>query len=106
MKFEQVIQAIRDGKQVLVDNYDPIIQSKWTSENSICLNLLLSDKWEIVPEYVDFAEAWKAYEEGKTIKSLGDSRWQTEKYSKKISQDFCAFTAKEIRGKWGILEGE
>ena len=56
--------------------------------------------WQIVPEYVDFAEAWKAYENGKTIQDMF-----THLYNKKEERcRFVDFDSKSIRGKWLILE--
>ena len=62
--------------------------------------------WQIVPEYVDFAEAWKAYEAGKKI--------QPEAFVNKkafIKKNFelnfdNSFKESYIRGKWLILEDE
>ena len=99
MKFEQVIQAIRDGRQVKIRGYDPIETSVWSGNKTLYLKDLLGDDWEIVPEHVDFAEAWKAYEEGKTIKSIpcDAEYWVTDGI-------VDAFTSEQIRGKWLILE--
>lgn len=57
-----------------------------------------------VPEYVDFAEAWKAYEEGKTIQSVIKSN-PFDTYKKSEDTNRGIFTD-EIRGKWLILEDE
>ena len=57
--------------------------------------------WEIVPEYVDFAEAWNAYEEGKCVKSITGYV-----YSLKDESNIDGLLIKEIRGKWLILEDE
>ena len=63
--------------------------------------------WEIVPEYVDFAEAWKAYDAGKTIKSEFWGSCDVITKNKEPIRDsiyrWC-FTPAEIRGKWLILE--
>ena len=89
MKFEQVIQAIRNGKQVKVADFDPIEVSKWTGEQSISLKLLLSNDWQIVPEYVDFAAALKAYRNSATIKSITG-----EKYSPKREDEILCVNLK------------
>ena len=55
--------------------------------------------WQILPELVSFDEAWKAYESGKTIKSIpGDAEhWLTDGI-------VDAFTSDQIRGKWQIID--
>ena len=57
--------------------------------------------FEIVPEYVDFAEALKAYRNSATIKSSTG-----EKYSLKREDETLCVNLKEIEGKWLILEDE
>ena len=83
-----------DGKQFVFINSDGESDRVYD-----CLNY--SDDWQIVPEFVDFAEAWKAYEDGKTIKSIpcDAEYWVTDGI-------VDAFTSEQIRGKWLILEDE
>ena len=57
--------------------------------------------WQIVPEYVDFATALKAYRNSATIKSITG-----EKYSLKREDETLCVNLKEIEGKWLILEDE
>ena len=58
------------------------------------------EDWEIVPEYVDFAEAWKAYESGKAIQStISGAKYKQNRIG---GQMFIT----DIRGKWLILEDE
>lgn len=60
-----------------------------------------SSDWEIVPEYVDFAEAWKAYEDGKRIRSVAS---ECEWLKSTVGSAYHSFSTTEIRGKWLILE--
>ena len=55
--------------------------------------------WQIVPEYVDFAEAWKAYQKEKVIQSVQTGNKKNKSCG--ILQKFDEF---EISGKWLILE--
>ena len=57
--------------------------------------------WQIVPEYVSFTEAWKAFENGKIVQST-----QTGNKKKKSDNILQKFDEHEIRGKWLILEDE
>ena len=52
-------------------------------------------------EYVDFAEAWKAYEKGRVIQAA-----QTGNKKKKLLGLVQMFDEFEIRNKWLILEDE
>ena len=65
----------------------------------------IHDGWQIVPEYVDFATAWKAYEEWPDRKTIQD---EFGKKYKKIQNgcNFNFFGETAIRGKWLILEDE
>ena len=57
--------------------------------------------WKIVHEYVDFAEAWKAYEQGKRIRSVQSGCT----YDKKGEMfTIIIITTVEIRGQWIVLE--
>jgi len=51
--------------------------------------------WRIVPKTVDFATAWKAYEEGKTIQDDEGFTYNED--------DDPEFTSAAIRGPWLIL---
>jgi len=52
-------------------------------------------EWRIVPKTVDFATAWKAYEEGKTIQDDEGFTYNED--------DDPEFTSAAIRGPWLIL---
>lgn len=58
--------------------------------------------WEIVANKVDFNTAWKAYEEGYTIKSEKGYRFNK---SQEKSLIYMMFPREEIRGEW-IIENE
>lgn len=60
------------------------------------------DGWEIVPEYVDFFTAWKAYEsdDRKTIQDAKGKKYR--KIQNGCDMNFFGETA--ISGKWLILE--
>lgn len=62
--------------------------------------------WEIVPECVDFAEAWKAYENGNKVESVFSRIKFKINISNKGNRPQHYFSDREIRGKWLILEDE
>ena len=67
--------------------------------------LVFENHWEIVPEYVDFAEAWKAYENGKGLRSCTDGHdWIKEAETEFGRSNMKSFSRNNIRGKWLILE--
>lgn len=62
---------------------------------------------EKVSQTVSFAEAWKAYEEGKRIKSVNWSETEMKlPYIRNSHEKHChvSLRASEIRGQWIILE--
>lgn len=63
------------------------------------------DGWQIVPKYVDFAEAWKAYEKGKEIVSVSHNNIK-RRYGTYVNDKNVRFLPEEIRGKWLITEDE
>lgn len=125
MTKNEALKAAIDGKQVKAPLWDDGIYLVWESgtfkiyssylkggasiygsrfsENPVCH--AVDDGWQIVPKYVDFAEAWKAYESGKTIKCVHYSQ-QYKKSWFTCPAKPCTFTENEIRGKWLILEDE
>ena len=60
--------------------------------------------WQIVPEYVDFAEAWKAYEEGKTVHSVFSDINYNKHWEGTKPSHIPSILTTEIRGEWIILE--
>ena len=54
-------------------------------------------------KYVDFAEAWKAYDNGKRIRSVAS---ECEWLKSTVGSAYHSFSTTEIRGKWVILEDE
>ena len=88
-----------DGEKFILTNGDVS-----TNAGSPAFALAHKDGWKIVPEYVDFATAWKAHEEGKTIQSVINSK-PFDTYKKSEDTNRGIFTD-EIRGKWLILEDE
>lgn len=111
MTKNEALKAAIDGKKIRLPHFHKQEYVVWHEtcfafhyENghlekaTFCLER--NDNWEIVPEYVDFAEAWKAYENGKAIQSTSSG----EKYQNKQYGAFIRVDA--IRGKWLILEDE
>ena len=114
MTKNEALKAAIDGKKVRLPHFHQQEYVVWHEtcfafhyENghlekaTFCLER--NDNWEIVSEYVDFAEAWKAYEAGKTIKAKSGCTY--------TSADTCGFAKitmiiDDIRGKWLILEDE
>lgn len=74
---------------------------KYKSGREVKCWLLGDCEWEIVPEYVDFATAWKAYEAGKIIKGESGKEYQRNEH-----EHHWRFSTDDIRGKWIILEDE
>lgn len=61
--------------------------------------MLETYEWTKQPKFVDFAEAWDAYEEGKTIRP-----WAYTHTLKKAETRYDTFTSAQIRGKWEVLD--
>lgn len=113
MTKNEALKAAIDGKKVTnrnlregdyvywEDNCFMFYSARLNEHSRAESSLTLVDGWELVPEYVDFATAWKAYEAGKTIKSIpcDAEYWVTDGI-------VDAFTSEQIRGKWLVLEDE
>lgn len=81
-----------DGEKFILTNGDVSMDADGPA-------LAHEDGWQIVPEYVDFKTAWRAYEEGKLIQSKDGTIHKRSK-----EEPIGWFAAQEIRGKWQILE--
>ena len=68
---------------------------------NVAADVIGEDEWEIVLETVSFAEAWAAYEQGKSVRSIYGV-WN-KKYER---DDTRMLRLSEIRGAWVILEAE
>ena len=115
MTKNEALKAAIDGKKIRNDRWMPecylcfkenqffVIGPSAPEGNSLHSNGLAysTGNWQIVPEYVDFAEALKAYRNSATIKSITG-----EKYSLKREDESLCVNLKEIEGKWLILEDE
>ena len=115
MTKNEALKAAIDGKKVRNERWVPecylcfkenqffVIGPSAPEGNSLHANGLnySTGKWQIVPEYVDFAYAWKAYEDGKKVQSF-----KGYVYEKLFNQDRfqVCFTMDEIRGQWQILD--
>lgn len=76
----------------------------YTGEATVQIGLEQFNDWEIVPEYVDFATEWKAYEEGKMIKCCHYGQSYKKGLHDRCPANPIKFSTSEIRGKWLILE--
>ena len=108
MKKNESLKAAIDGKKVSHKSWDSNFYITWdgslfrTEVGEIYYFKHACDsEWQIVPEYVDFAEAWNAYEKGRVIQAA-----QTGNKKKKLLGLVQMFDEFEIRGKWLILEDE
>ena len=111
MTKNEALKEVIDGKKVRNTNWSqPNLDRIWFNGKQFMFGhegceLLLdcaSDYdtgWEIVPEYVDFAMAWKAYQKEKVIQSVQTGNKKNKSCG--ILQKFDEF---EISGKWLILE--
>lgn len=108
MTKNEALKAAIDGKRISHKSWDSKFYITWDgslfrTENgeTYYFNHACLIDWQIVPDTVDFATAWKAWDrERKTIKSLS-SQNVFNKGSNKCS---AIFDAQEIRGQWIILE--
>ena len=104
MTKTEALKAAIDGKKVSVNIFAIKWNGKYFSDDDgleYCIATLPDNGWQIVPEYVDFAEAWKAYEKGRVIQAA-----QTGNKKKKLLGLVQMFDEFEIRNKWLILEDE
>lgn len=110
MTKNEALKAAIDGKKIVHPSFcdDSYVYFNGRQFMRSCINpkddfaigdsMHPTDGYEIVIEYVGFAEAWEAYEEGKEVKSNSSNwhkRWEHEDTSVLLS---------DIRGKWLILE--
>lgn len=68
--------------------------------NNIACPVIGEDVWEIVPDYVDFAEAYKQYKNGRAIQPCTGELYQKDS---NYYDNLCV-REKEIDGKWVISE--
>lgn len=117
MKKNEALKAAIDGKKVSHKSWDSNFYITWdgslfrTEVGEIYYFKHACDsEWQIVPEYVDFAEAWNAYEKGKKIlpQRWVKDRKDSDYYQKSLTLTELdrVFTDRDIRGKWLILEDE
>ena len=98
-------KGYRENNLIYFDGEKFVLTDGFISMDADGPSLAHKDEWEIVPEYVDFAAAWKAYEAWPDRKTIQDEKGT--KYKK--LQNGCNinfFGDTEIRGKWLILEDE
>lgn len=118
MTKNEALKAAIDGKTVRKGSWSGIANLTYGKDGFVLIDsdgnkapeetifrlfrTTMSGDWEIVPNQVDFATAWKAYENGKTVQDMF-----TDLYNKKEERcRFVNFDSKSIRGKWLILEDE
>lgn len=114
--FKEVVANIKEGEIwenenfILMLTYDKKIRiaHKEGFDNCVAIYIDVNSKFKLKREEYTFAEAFKAYEEGKEIESL------TSGYKYKQNKMFLTdgwfdfydhngiFSLKEIRGKWYI----
>ena len=98
-------KGYRENNLIYFDGEKFVLTDGFISMNADGPAFAHKDGWQIVPEYVDFATAWKAYEEGKNIKSYCATYCHTNKPQKR-QMGLQSILISEIRGQWLILEDE
>lgn len=110
LKTWEMLREIKEGDFWKADYNDASLILadgclRWTYNGTVRVATLdtgfMNAEWEKQPKLVDFPEAWKAYEEGKTIRP-GLEQFGYYKPSK--GSETSVFTPAEIRGKWQIIE--
>ena len=104
MNIEEALNEVLKGNKIRNKIWKPYDKAYDILDNLSCLCEIsrLSDfDWHVYDEPVDFATAWKAYEDGKTIKSVETDN----KYNKFQEREvvYRMFRREEIRGKWEII---
>ena len=114
--FKEVIKDIKEKEIwenenfILMLTFDKKIRitHKEGFDNCVAIYIDVNSKFKLKREPRTFAEAFKAYEEGKEIESLisGYKYKQNKMFLTDGWFDFCdhnvIFSLKEIRGKWYI----
>ena len=107
MTKNEALKATIEGKKVRVKTWqeDDVVHFM-LDRIGMSVRAFMDEKipeanYEIVPEYVDFATAWKAYEAGKIIKGESGKEYQRNEH-----EHHWRFSTDDIRGKWIILEDE
>ena len=115
--FKEVVANIKEGEIwenenfILMLTYDKKIRitHKEGFDNCVAIYIDVNSKFKLKREEYTFAEAFKAYEEGKEIESLESKYKYIEGYSiskcgeyEELSPYENVFSINEIRGKWYI----
>ena len=114
--FKEVIEDIKENEIwenenfILMLTFDKkiIITHKKVFDDCVSIYIDINSKFKLKREQYTFAEAFKAYEEGKEIESLtsGYKYKQNKMFSNGHWYNFYdnneIFSLKEIRGKWYI----
>ena len=115
MTKNEALKAAIDGKKVTFAKKSNVVYIYWDGMQFMShdsfgsrpadfkLRAYENQDWQIVPEFVDFAEAWKAYDNGKRIRSVAS---ECEWLKSTVGSAYHSFSTTEIRGKWLILEDE
>ena len=106
--FKEVIEDIKEKEVwenknfVLTLGYDERLRitHKEGFDNCVAIYIDINGKFKLKREEFTFTEAFKAYEEGKEIKSL----YSDKKYYQDVSNEGLIeyLSIEEIRGKWYI----
>ena len=116
--FKEVIEDIKEKEIWENENFTLMLTSdkeirithKEGFDNCVAIYIDVNSKFKLKREQHTFAEAFKAYEEGKEIEAL-ESNYKLKKgkmFSKitgrwsLFSEEDVVFYLKEIRGKWYI----
>ena len=107
LTFREVIANIKDGeiwehRNFVIEieddgNHEIKIRHKKGFNDCSAIYFEPSDKFQLQRKKYSFAEAFKAYEEGKEIESCINSDWYY-----KLDECELLVCAKEIKGEWYI----